>query len=76
MIYYQENNQPIILQVEDQRININLYSSATVKIIGVGKNVPKISLQIEEGNIISTYKNNDYQLIIESTHFNYNKISK
>lgn len=65
---YQENNQPIILQVEDQRINLKLYSSATVKVIGVGKNVPKISLKIEEGNIITTYKNEDYQLeLVDST---------
>ena len=67
-IEYNESNDPIILQVEDKRINITLYSSATVQIIGIGKNVPKISLQVEEGSIITKYKNNHYDLEVTNSN--------
>jgi hypothetical protein len=66
-INYNHNNDPIVLQVEDKRINIHLYSSATLKIIGIGKNVPKISLLIEEGNIITKYKNASYDFEISNS---------
>lgn len=66
-ITYHQNNDPIVLQVEDKRINISLYSSATIKIIGIGKNVPKIQIQVEEGNIITKYKNKNYQFDINNS---------
>ena len=66
-ITYNQDNSPIILEVEDSRINISLYSSSVIKMIGIGKNLNKIEIELKEGNIITKYKNKDYNFVINES---------
>ena len=68
-ITYTQDNDPIVLEVEDKRIIIYIYSSVTIKIIGIGKNVPKISINLEEGNFITKYKNKSYDFEITNNNY-------